>query len=141
MASLLSSSCPSSSSSSLLRNGSSALAMRVILPHSPEFLGLRRGKPTAILAAAAAGGKRYWGTAIREEKLAEMIEKKVAEAMEACEGEALGSEGCRVAWDEVEEVSMAKADLRRRIADSGADPLEHFCQGNPDADECRIYED
>lgn len=73
-----------------------------------------------------------------------MIEKKVAEAMAACDGHEgqKESEGCRVAWDEVEEVSQAKADLRRRIADSGgADPLESFCQGNPDSDECLVYDD
>lgn len=75
----------------------------------------------------------------REEVLSEMIEKKVAEAIEACEGdEGQESEGCRVAWDEVEEISQAKADLRRR---NGADPLESFCQGNPESDECVVYDD
>lgn len=80
---------------------------------------------------------------MREEKLAEMIEKKVAEAMEACDGDH-GSDGCRVAWDEVEEVSQAKAHLRRKMADSAAasDPLHYFCQDNPDTDECTtIYEE
>lgn len=90
----------------------------------------------------AAGIKRYWGTVMREAKLAEMIEKKVREAMEACDGEeGMGSDGCRVAWDEVEEVSKAKAVLRRRLADSAADPLEPFCLENPYSYECRIYED
>ncbi|XP_072981381.1 calvin cycle protein CP12-3, chloroplastic [Typha angustifolia] len=108
---------------------------------SISFHRLRRSG-SAMTAAAAAGKKRYKGTAMREETLSEMIEKKVAEAMEACDGEeAKGSEGCRVAWDEVEEVSQAKADLRRRIAESDADPLEPFCNQNPDTDECLVYDD
>lgn len=76
----------------------------------------------------------------REEALSEMIERKVAEAIEVCEGDEgqKESEGCRVAWDEVEEISQAKADLRRR---DGADPLESFCQGNPDSDECVVDDD
>lgn len=53
--------------------------------------------------------RMYKGTARKETVLADLIERKVAEATEACAGQ--GEEGCRVAWDEVEEVS-AKADLR-----------------------------
>ncbi|KAF3331258.1 Calvin cycle protein CP12-3 [Carex littledalei] len=102
-------------------------------------------RPALSAQVSAAGGKkRYKGTVKREEALSEMIEKKVAEAIETCEGDEgqKESEGCRVAWDEVEEVSQAKADLRRRMTDSGgADPLESFCQGNPDSDECVVYDD
>ncbi|KAJ0009814.1 hypothetical protein Pint_32831 [Pistacia integerrima] len=47
--------------------------------------------------------------------------------------------GTHVAWDEVEEVSQAKADLRRKLAKQ--DPLEFFCQDNPEPEQCRIYED
>jgi hypothetical protein len=43
-----------------------------------------------------------------------------------------------VAWDEVEEVSQARADLRRRIAEAPGDPLEHFCALNPSADDCAV---
>uniref|UniRef100_A0A1D1Z0E2 Calvin cycle protein CP12 n=1 Tax=Anthurium amnicola TaxID=1678845 RepID=A0A1D1Z0E2_9ARAE len=84
--------------------------------------------------------RKYKGTRMREKRLAEMIEQKVMEAKEACEGDAR-SEECKVAWDEVEEVSQAKADLRRRLAAGGPDPLESFCQENPETDECRVYED
>jgi hypothetical protein len=76
---------------------------------------------------AAAAKRRYKGTAMRE----------VAEAMEACDGQR-GEEkddGCRVAWDEV---SQAKADLRRRIAEAPDDPLEPFCADNPDAEDCAV---
>jgi CP12 domain len=98
-------------------------------------------RPALSVHASAAGWKkRYKGTVKREEVLSEMIEKKVAEAIEACEGDEgqKESEGCRVAWDEVEEISQAKADLRRS---DGADPLESFCQGNPESDECAVCDD
>ncbi|XP_020576001.1 calvin cycle protein CP12-3, chloroplastic-like [Phalaenopsis equestris] len=82
--------------------------------------------------ALAAGSKRYWGTAMRELNLAKMVERKVADAMEVCNGEdGMRSDGCRVAWDEVEEVSSALADLRRRLADSPVDPLEPLCLQKP----------
>lgn len=86
---------------------------------------------------AAAVKRRYKGTARKEAALAELIERKVAEAMEACDGHEK-EDGCRVAWDEVEEVSQAKADLRRRIAEAPDDPLEPFCAQNPNADDCAV---
>jgi hypothetical protein len=46
-----------------------------------------------------------------------------------------------VAWDEVEEVSQAKAGLRRRIAQGADDPLEPFCSHNPLADDCAVVYD
>lgn len=84
--------------------------------------------------------KKYKGTRMREKRLAEMIEQKVLEAKEACAG-GQGSDECKVAWDEVEELSKAKANLRRRLAESGRDPLESFCQENPDKDECSVVYD
>lgn len=82
---------------------------------------------------------KYKGTLMREKHLTEMIEKMVAEAKETCEEDA-SSDECKVAWDEVEEVSSAKADLRFKL-EHQADPLESFCNDNPETDECRIYED
>ncbi|GJN03969.1 hypothetical protein PR202_ga21472 [Eleusine coracana subsp. coracana] len=86
---------------------------------------------------AAAVKRRYKGTARKEAALAELIERKVAEAMEVCDGHEK-EEGCRVAWDEVEEVSQAKAHLRRRLAEAPDDPLEPFCAHNPDAEDCAV---
>ncbi|CAA0831939.1 Calvin cycle protein CP12-3- chloroplastic [Striga hermonthica] len=83
--------------------------------------------------------KVYRGTWMREQRLAEMIERKVTEAKRVC-GEDAASDECKVAWDEVEEVSQAKADLRLKIQILGRDPLEHFCRENPETDECRIHE-
>ncbi|GMI90441.1 hypothetical protein HRI_002713400 [Hibiscus trionum] len=99
--------------------------------------GEKRVSRTSVKAMGAA---KYKGTQMREKKLTEMIEKKVLEAKEVCEGDKTSDE-CKVAWDEVEEVSQAKADLRRTLQIEKKDPLESFCQENPETEECRIYED
>lgn len=102
--------------------------VRVAIPAGQRKVGMR------VMAVA-----KFKGTQMREKRLTEMIEKKVLEAKEVCgEGDPITDE-CKVAWDEVEEVSQAKADLRLKLKDS--DPLESFCQDNPETDECRIYED
>lgn len=100
--------------------------------------GRHRGVSLRVTAKAAGGGAKFKGTQMREKQLTEMIENKVKEAKEVCEGDETSDE-CKVAWDEVEEISQAKADLRRRLQNE--DPLEYFCQENPETDECRIYED
>ncbi|CAI9115320.1 OLC1v1016194C1 [Oldenlandia corymbosa var. corymbosa] len=112
----------------------------------------REGSPAGlvVVAKSAAGDSgggtsgsgvgKYKGTLMREKQLTEMIEKKVMEAKQVC-GDDLSSDECRVAWDEVEEVSQAKADLRLKLEVMHQDPLESFCQENPETDECRLYED
>ncbi|KAI4390031.1 hypothetical protein MLD38_002186 [Melastoma candidum] len=109
--------------------------------------------PSAALAFPSRGGRRrdaslipcavvkYKGTQMRVQRLSEMIEKKVIEAQEVCAGSGADSHECRVAWDEVEEVSQAKADLRLKLEVENRDPLESFCRENPDTDECRVYDD
>uniref|UniRef100_A0A2P2QQ42 Calvin cycle protein CP12-3ic-like n=1 Tax=Rhizophora mucronata TaxID=61149 RepID=A0A2P2QQ42_RHIMU len=94
-----------------------------------------------VTAAIGGGGgvAKFKGTQMRERKLTEMIEKKVIEAKEVCEGDETSDE-CKVAWDEVEEVSQAKADLRLKL-EKQQDPLLYYCQDHPETDECRIYED
>ncbi|PIA56962.1 hypothetical protein AQUCO_00700965v1 [Aquilegia coerulea] len=92
----------------------------------------------SITTVKAMGAVKFKGTQMRERKLTELIEKKILEAKKVCEDDQT-SDGCKVAWDEVEEVSQAKADLRRKLEKE--DPLEFFCSENPETDECRIYED
>ncbi|XP_061966763.1 calvin cycle protein CP12-3, chloroplastic-like [Populus nigra] len=107
-----------------------------------EWDGSKRVMKEARVKAKMGGGgggvAKFKGTQMREKQLAEMIEKKVVEAKEVCEGDETSDE-CKVAWDEVEEVSQAKADFRRRLEKQ--DPLEYYCQDNPETDECRVYED
>ena len=42
------------------------------------------------------------------------------------------------AWDTVEELSAAASHAK---AEGKEDPLEKFCEEDPSADECRVYED
>ncbi|XP_071731922.1 calvin cycle protein CP12-3, chloroplastic [Rutidosis leptorrhynchoides] len=93
----------------------------------------------SVIVNGIGGSAKYKGTQMREKKLTELIESKIAEATEVCNGNRESDE-CKVAWDEVEEVSQAKADLRRKL-EGNKDPLESFCKENPETDECRIYED
>lgn len=81
---------------------------------------------------------KYEGTRRREKELTEMIQMKIREAEEVC-GQDKSSDGCKVAWDEVEEICEAKANLRLQLLHSG-DPLHNFCQQHPETDECRIYQ-
>lgn len=91
-----------------------------------------------MMMSGSAGVPKYKGTQMREKQLTEMIEKKVKEAKEVCSEDARSDE-CKVAWDEVEEVSQAKVHLRIKLQ-LNQDPLEPYCQNNPDADECRTYD-
>ncbi|MFS7958409.1 putative calvin cycle protein CP12 [Helianthus anomalus] len=95
----------------------------------------RRLKPVVAMGGTA----RYKGTHMREMKLAEMIERKVTEAEEVCAGDE-GSDECKVAWDEVEEISQAKAHLRVKL-ERDEDPMEEFCSGDPETEECTVVYD
>uniref|UniRef100_A0A1J3JVV0 Calvin cycle protein CP12-3, chloroplastic n=1 Tax=Noccaea caerulescens TaxID=107243 RepID=A0A1J3JVV0_NOCCA len=121
--------------------GASHQQHRPTISTGSDILLMRQRVPRQIrLTIATSATAKYKGTKMREEKLSAMIEEKIKEATEVCEADER-SEGCRVAWDEVEEVSQAKADLRIKLNLLNQDPLESFCQENPETDECRIYED
>lgn len=94
-------------------------------------------RSVVVVKAMGGGVGKYKGTQMREKKLTEMIEKKVMEAKAVCEGDLRSSDECKVAWDEVEEVSQAMADFRLKL-DKDQDPLESFCQENPNTDECSV---
>ncbi|KAK9792988.1 hypothetical protein WJX73_009756 [Symbiochloris irregularis] len=65
------------------------------------------------------------------------VEKAIEAAKETCEQGNVGA--CAAAWDEVEELAANVSD--KKLTNIAADPLEEYCGDNPDADECRIYED
>mmetsp|Transcript_16951 Transcript_16951/g.30278 ORF Transcript_16951/g.30278 Transcript_16951/m.30278 type:complete len:112 (-) Transcript_16951:143-478(-) len=69
-------------------------------------------------------------------KLSDQVAQAIEDAQEACEGDDTGN--CATAWDEVEELSAAASHKKDA---SRMDPLDEYCDDNPDADECRIYED
>ncbi|KAL3679654.1 hypothetical protein R1sor_022610 [Riccia sorocarpa] len=72
------------------------------------------------------------------EKITDLIDKKVTEANDVCKGD--DTVECVAAWEEVEELSAARAH-KKVFIESNKDPLEKFCDQNPEADECRTYED
>lgn len=93
------------------------------------------GKRRQVVWVKAMGGggsgAKFKGTQMREKQLTEMIENKVMEAKEACDGDRRSDE-CKVAWDEVEEVSRAKADLRLKLERDGNSKrfsCSNFCKG------------
>lgn len=68
-----------------------------------------------------------------------VLEEALKEAEETCDDKGVKSAECAVAFDNAEEISAAIAHKKADAARS--DPLEQFCESNPDADECRIYDD
>ncbi|KAG0556235.1 hypothetical protein M758_11G036400 [Ceratodon purpureus] len=58
------------------------------------------------------------------------VADKIEAAQEVCAGDDQ-SEACATAWDDVEAAKKEKV----------SDPLEEFCEDNPEADECRVYKD
>ncbi|KAI8462234.1 MAG: CP12-domain-containing protein [Monoraphidium minutum] len=70
----------------------------------------------------------------------QVLQEAIKEAEETCDGGAAGE--CAAAWDNVEEISAAISHKKTQAEDTKSnDPLEQFCGENPDADECRVYDD
>jgi len=65
------------------------------------------------------------------------VETAIDSARDTCESGSAGE--CAAAWDEVEELSASAADKKQ--AKGQSDPLDQYCDDNPEADECRVYED
>lgn len=71
------------------------------------------------------------------DKLSDKVAESVKQAEETCADDPVSGE-CVAAWDEVEELSAAASDARDKK--KGTDALENYCQDNPEADECRTYD-
>ncbi|CAK9152904.1 unnamed protein product [Ilex paraguariensis] len=71
------------------------------------------------------------------EGLSEKVAESIKAAEEACSGDPVSGE-CVAAWDEVEELSAARSHAKNKQKDS--DALEDYCKDNPEADECRTYD-
>ena len=63
------------------------------------------------------------------------VADKIEEAQEICAGDDQSAE-CATAWDAVESATKEKEQNKGK-----GDPLEEFCEDNPEADECRVYQD
>ncbi|MFO5493546.1 MAG: Calvin cycle protein CP12 [Cuspidothrix sp.] len=68
----------------------------------------------------------------------EKIQEEVEQARTVCDISGSNSAECAAAWDAVEELQAA-ASHQRQVKPKNA--LERYCDDNPDADECRLYED
>jgi hypothetical protein len=94
--------------------------------------GVRRATPGARIVCMSAP-KGSSGPAI--DSTGDKVADKIDAAQEICAGDEQ-SEECATAWDEVESASAEKAKNKGK-----GDPLEEYCEDNPEADECRVYKD
>ena len=68
----------------------------------------------------------------------EKIEQELVQARQVCDINGSNSAECAAAWDAVEEL-QAEASHQREVKPKNS--LEKYCDANPDAPECRLYED
>lgn len=71
------------------------------------------------------------------DKLSDKVRESIKEAEQACSEDPASGE-CVAAWDEVEELSAAAS--HKRDSEKNKDPLETYCNDNPETDECRTYD-
>jgi hypothetical protein len=69
----------------------------------------------------------------------EKIEQELANARNVCGVEGASSGECAAAWDAVEELQAEAAHQRQSHPPKTS--FEEYCDSNPDAAECRVYED
>ncbi len=69
----------------------------------------------------------------------EKIQDELKQAREACDVSGANSAECAAAWDAVEELQAEAAHQKQNEPKKTA--FQKYCEDNPNADECRIYED
>lgn len=67
------------------------------------------------------------------------IETEREQARQVCSTEGAASGDCAAAWDAVEELQAEASHQRQSKPKKNS--LEQYCDDNPDALECRVYED
>lgn len=68
----------------------------------------------------------------------EQIQTEVEQARAVCDTKGSTSPECAAAWDAVEEL-QAEASHQKQVKPKTS--LEVYCDDNPDAAECRVYDD
>jgi CP12 domain len=68
----------------------------------------------------------------------EQISEEVEQARTVCDTAGSTSPECAAAWDAVEELQAEAAHQRQSKQKNS---LEQYCDDNPEAVECRVYED
>ena len=71
-------------------------------------------------------------------EIQEKIQTELQEARAVCDINGADSPECAAAWDAVEEL-QAEASHQRQVKPKNS--FEKYCDDNPEAAECRIYED
>ena len=69
----------------------------------------------------------------------EQIQRERESARQVCSTEGDTSGECAAAWDTVEELSAEASHQKQKVPQKSS--LEQYCDDNPDALECRVYED
>jgi CP12 domain len=69
----------------------------------------------------------------------QQIDQELQEARSACDINGTNSPECAAAWDAVEELQAEAAHQRQNNKPKNS--LEQYCDDNPEAAECRIYDD
>ncbi len=69
----------------------------------------------------------------------EKIQEELENARNVCKVDGSDTEECAAAWDAVEEL-QAEAS-HQRLTQPAKSPFEKYCDDNPDAAECRVYEE
>jgi hypothetical protein len=76
--------------------------------------------------------------AMEVNNIQDKIQEEVEQARAACDTSGSNSPECAAAWDAVEEL---QAEAAHRKQSKPKNSLEQYCDANPEADECRVYED
>ncbi len=66
------------------------------------------------------------------------IQQELAEARSVCDVNGSDSPECAAAWDAVEEL-QAEASHKKQVKPKTS--FEQYCDENPEAAECRLYDD
>ncbi|MGB3509024.1 MAG: Calvin cycle protein CP12 [Microcoleaceae cyanobacterium] len=67
----------------------------------------------------------------------QQIEQERNQARNACDSSGADSKECAAAWDAVEELQAEAAHQKQKQPQSS---FENYCEDNPDAAECRVYD-
>lgn len=82
---------------------------------------------------------QYAGKGKKMSDIEAKIEQERQAAKSVCDIKGSNSGDCAAAWDVVEELQAEASHQRQKTKKKNA--FEQYCDANPDADECRVYED
>ncbi len=68
----------------------------------------------------------------------EKIQTEITSAREACATDGSNSEECAAAWDAVEELQAEASHQKSKQPEKSS--FDKYCDDNPEADECRVYD-